>query len=49
MVGCISPWSSGNVRSSLVVLEHLDAFSIIPALESVSVRDVQPLVLGQRT
>jgi len=48
MADCVFPCSSGSVRSSLVVIEQLDAFSIIPVSERVSVRDVQPLVLGQR-
>jgi hypothetical protein len=48
MVDCISSWSSGRVRSSLVLMVHFEEFNITPASESVFVRDVLPFALGQR-
>jgi hypothetical protein len=48
MVECISPWISYSVRSSLVVIEHFVEMNISPASESVSVREVQLSLLGQR-
>ena len=48
MLSCISPWSSGNVLISSVVIEQGVALNICPTSASGVVWVVQPLAYRQR-